>query len=137
MDLNADVGTSFSITPTSSVTIIDPFECYINTLKSCFDFEALSKFSKKEGFSLLFDGMHGAGGPFAKRVLLDELGLPEVCTNVHETVSVCFSLCHLFSCLAYNSNDNFEKCKKIATNHPKQMKYDDNLQNTTDISHAL
>lgn len=27
---------------------------------------------------MLFDGMHGAGGIFAKRVLVDELGLPEV-----------------------------------------------------------
>ena len=28
---------------------------------------------------MLFDGMHGAGGIFAKRVLVEELGLPEVC----------------------------------------------------------
>jgi phosphoglucomutase len=28
--------------------------------------------------SIAYDGMHGAGGPFAKRVLVEELGLPEV-----------------------------------------------------------
>ena len=87
VDLNADIGTSIDITSTSSVTIIDPFECYIDTLKSCFDFEALSEFAKNEKFSLLYDGMHGAGGPFAKKVLIDELGMPEVCEmhsfNVH------------------------------------------------------
>lgn len=67
------------------MTIVDPFENYIDTLKSCFDFEELSKFSKKEGFSLIFDGMHGAGGPFAQKVLVDELGLPEVCTKINLT----------------------------------------------------
>jgi phosphoglucomutase len=60
------------------VTIIDPFEDYVSTLKSCFDFDALKNFAKRPGFSILFDGMHGAGGPFAKKVLIEELGLPEV-----------------------------------------------------------
>ena len=27
---------------------------------------------------MVFDGMHGAGGKFAQRVLVEELGLPEV-----------------------------------------------------------
>lgn len=78
IDLNADIGTKVSITDTSMVTIIDPFETYVDTLKECFDFESLKKFGQREEFSILFDGMHGAGGPFAKRVLVDELGLPEV-----------------------------------------------------------
>jgi hypothetical protein len=58
--------------------VIDPFEEYVAVLKSCFDFEALANFGKRPGFSILFDGMHGAGGPFARRVLIEELGLPEV-----------------------------------------------------------
>lgn len=66
------------MTSTSTVTIIDPFEDYVAVLKSCFDFPALSEFAKRPGFSLVFDGMHGAGGPFARRVLVEELGLPEV-----------------------------------------------------------
>lgn len=77
IDLSASIGTQYQLTSTSTVTIIDPFEIYLNTLKSCFDFDQLRKFGAKEGFSMLFDGMHGAGGPFAKRVLIDELGLPE------------------------------------------------------------
>eukprot|EP00934_Nitzschia_sp_Nitz4_P002324 Nitzschia sp. Nitz4//scaffold55_size114948//110625//112888//NITZ4_003928-RA/size114948-augustus-gene-0.15-mRNA-1//1//CDS//3329554611//2324//frame0 len=77
IDLSADVGTTISLTPTSTVTIIDPFKEYVETLKACFDFPALHEFSKRPGFSVLYDGMHGAGGPFAKRVLVDELGFPE------------------------------------------------------------
>lgn len=76
--MNASPGTTFQLTDTSSVTIIDPFEEYVTTLKECFDFDALKEFAKRDGFSVLFDGMHGAGGPFARRVLIDELGLPEV-----------------------------------------------------------
>lgn len=78
IDLNADVGTTYALTSSSTVSIIDPFEEYLASLKSCFDFDALRAFCQQPGFSLLFDGMHGAGGPFARRVLVEELGLPEV-----------------------------------------------------------
>jgi len=77
IELSAPAGTTYSLTATSTVTIIDPFDCYIDALKSCFDFDKLQEFAKREGFSLLFDGMHGAGGPFARRVFIEELGLPE------------------------------------------------------------
>jgi phosphoglucomutase len=78
IDLNAKAGTTFPLTSTSTVTIIDPFEEYVSVLKTCFDFDAITEFAKRPGFSILFDGMHGAGGPFAKRVLQEELGFPEV-----------------------------------------------------------
>jgi Phosphoglucomutase len=78
VDLKADIGTKFSITEGCTVTIIDPFDTYVDTLKSCFDFDGLKKFCQRSGVSVLYDGMHGAGGPFAKRVLVEELGLPEV-----------------------------------------------------------
>ena len=78
LDLGAAAGTTYDLTGSSTVTIIDPFKEYLEVLKGCFDFEALSKFAKRPGFSLLFDGMHGAGGPFARKVFLEELGLPEV-----------------------------------------------------------
>lgn len=72
------MGTTFSLC-SSTVTIIDAFAEYVSILKECFDFQALAKFmASYPQFSMLFDGMHGAGGPFAKRVLVDELGLPEV-----------------------------------------------------------
>lgn len=78
IDLDAPVGSTFSLTPTSTVIIIDPFEEYVSGLKRCFNFEAIKAFAKRPGFSILFDGMHGAGGPFARRVLIEELGFPEV-----------------------------------------------------------
>lgn len=77
IDLNADVGTTYALTDSSTVTIIDPFAEYVDTLKSCFDFDALKEFVQRPEFSILYDGMHGAGGPFARRVLVEELGLPE------------------------------------------------------------
>ena len=76
IDLAAPIGTEYQLTPTSKVTIIDPFENYLTALKSCFDFERLRQFGSQKGFSIVFDGMHGAGGPFAQRVLVEELGLP-------------------------------------------------------------
>ena len=79
IDINAPAGTTYNI-GLSTVKIIDPYTEYISILKECFDFDALSQFlSSCPQFTMLFDGMHGAGGPFAKRVLVDELGLPEVC----------------------------------------------------------
>lgn len=78
VDLDAEAGSTFSITDETTVTIIDPYDSYLDALNSCFDFDALKKFGQREGFSVLFDGMHGAGGPFARRVLVEELGLPEV-----------------------------------------------------------
>jgi len=77
IDLNANIGSTFYLTENSFVTIIDPFDSYVDALKSCFDFDALKKFCTRDGFSILFDGMHGAGGPFARRILVEELGLPE------------------------------------------------------------
>lgn len=78
VDLSAEAGTAYQLTDASTVTIIDPFTEYLEVLKTCFDFDALKKFVKRPGFSLLFDGMHGAGGPFARKVFLEELGMPEV-----------------------------------------------------------
>jgi phosphoglucomutase len=79
IDLSAPVGTTFRLTPSSTVTIIDPYKEYVDVLKECFDFDAMKHFaSSRPDFQILFDGMHGAGGPFARRVLMEELGFPEV-----------------------------------------------------------
>jgi phosphoglucomutase len=76
VDLSAPVGTQYQLA-TSTITIIDPYQNYLDALKSCFDFDMLRKFGARKGFSMLFDGMHGAGGPFSKRVFVEELGFPE------------------------------------------------------------
>jgi phosphoglucomutase len=83
VDIDALIGSQFSVGSNSILTIIDPFDCYIETLKTCFNFENLRSFCQSNGAStLLFDGMHGAGGPFARRIFVDELGLPEVSANL-------------------------------------------------------
>ena len=51
MDLSAPVGTTFQLTDTSTVTIIDPYDCYLDALNSCFDFDKLREFVKREDFS--------------------------------------------------------------------------------------
>jgi len=76
IDIDAAAGTTFSIS-SSTVTIIDPFAEYLEVLKESFDFDAIREFSTRPDFSILFDGMHGAGGPFARRILVEELGFPE------------------------------------------------------------
>ena len=99
IDINAPVGTTY-VLGSSTVTMIDPYTEYVSILKECFDFDALRTFlSSQPKFSMLFDGMHGAGGPFAKRVLVEELGLPKVCrfapwysSNVHICSHIFFSL---------------------------------------------
>lgn len=64
--------------------MIDPYSDYVTVLKECFDFPRLSSFLKERPeFSILFDGMHGAGGPFAQRILVEELGVPEVRGQTH------------------------------------------------------
>ena len=97
VDLGAEPGTTYQLTDFSSVTIIDPFQEYLEVLKGCFDFDALRKFVKKPGFSLLFDGMHGAGGPFARKVFLGELGMPEVSTGYHTCIMSEFTTLLLFT----------------------------------------
>lgn len=77
-DIDSEIDTTIDLTPTSTVTIIDPFKEYVDCLKSCFDFDAMKEFASRDDFSILYDGMHGAGGPFARRVLHEELGFPEV-----------------------------------------------------------
>lgn len=99
LDLNAPTGTNYQLTPSSTVTIIDPYSDYIAVLKECFDFEALKNFiQKRPDFQMIFDGMHGAGGPFARKVLVEELGLPEVSGSEGKTcylIPAQHTNCHL------------------------------------------
>jgi phosphoglucomutase len=66
------------LTPGCKVVIVDPYEAYVSTLEKFFDFELLKDFASK-GNRILFDGMHGAGGPFGRRVLGDILGFKDDC----------------------------------------------------------
>jgi len=61
------------------VSIIDSVKDYVELLKTIFDFELIKSFltSYKSDFKVLFDGLHGVTGPYAKAILLDTLGLPD------------------------------------------------------------
>ena len=60
------------------VTIIDSVKDYLELLHTIFDFKLIKSFleSHKTSFKVLFDGLHGVTGPYAKAIILDKLGLP-------------------------------------------------------------
>ncbi|KAJ7180768.1 phosphoglucomutase [Mycena filopes] len=68
----------FSYGP-SAVSIIDSVADYTELLESIFDFPLIKSFlsSHFNDFHVLFDGLHGVTGPYAKALFLDVLGLPE------------------------------------------------------------
>lgn len=61
------------------VSIIDSVKDYLELLETIFDFKLIKSFlgSHKTDFKVLFDGLHGVTGPYAKAIFLDTLGLPE------------------------------------------------------------
>ncbi|KND04407.1 uncharacterized protein SPPG_00137 [Spizellomyces punctatus DAOM BR117] len=60
-----------------TVEVIDSVDDYVLLMKEIFDFDMLrSFFKKRSSFKVLFDSLHGVTGPYGKRLLVDELGLP-------------------------------------------------------------
>eukprot|EP00529_Nitzschia_sp_RCC80_P003910 CAMPEP_0113488660 /NCGR_PEP_ID=MMETSP0014_2-20120614/26131_1 /TAXON_ID=2857 /ORGANISM="Nitzschia sp." /LENGTH=1056 /DNA_ID=CAMNT_0000382379 /DNA_START=72 /DNA_END=3242 /DNA_ORIENTATION=- /assembly_acc=CAM_ASM_000159 len=65
-----------------SVEVISATESQVKLLKTIFDFEAIKALLDRPDFSMVYDCMHGVNGPYAKEVLVKELGQPEsVCMN--------------------------------------------------------
>ena len=62
----------------TEVVVIDPVEDYAAVLRKCFNFKKIAALLKRPDFTMVFDGMHGAGGVAARRVL-GELGLDASC----------------------------------------------------------
>ncbi|KAK4049862.1 Phosphoglucomutase-2 [Microbotryomycetes sp. JL201] len=58
-----------------TIEIIDSVEPYVDLLKSIFDFGKIKQYVNS-GVPVLFDGLSGVTGPYAKRIFVDELGLP-------------------------------------------------------------
>ena len=54
------------VKPEFKVTVVENVENYISLMKEEFDFPAIQKLLAREDFSLVFDGMHGSAGPYAK-----------------------------------------------------------------------
>ena len=61
------------------MTIIDSVADYIVLLKEIFDFPLIQNFlqSRSEDFKVLFDGLHGVTGPYARALFVETFGLPE------------------------------------------------------------
>lgn len=60
-----------------TIEIIDSVAPYVELLKSIFDFAKIKEWIDRTKTSILFDGLSGVTGPYAKALFLQELGLPE------------------------------------------------------------
>jgi len=58
-----------------SVEVIDSTEIYVQLLKTIFDFEKIKTFLASGKCPVIVSALHGVGGPYAQRILVDELGL--------------------------------------------------------------
>lgn len=61
---------------TFEVEVVDPVADYLDVLKSVFDFALLKSFISRPDFTMVFDSMHAVTGPYAQRILVQELGAP-------------------------------------------------------------
>lgn len=63
----------------SKVLILDSVADYLILLKDIFDFPTIKSFLQKHkgDFKVLFDGLHGVTGPYARAIFVDTLGLGE------------------------------------------------------------
>ncbi|KAH7921223.1 hypothetical protein BV22DRAFT_1096859 [Leucogyrophana mollusca] len=76
VDLSEIGETSYGPT---QVAIIDSVADYLILLEDIFDFPLIKDFlhNNAESFKVLFDGLHGVTGPYARAILVSALGLPE------------------------------------------------------------
>jgi phosphoglucomutase len=58
-----------------SVQVIDPVEAYARLMQSLFDFDRIRGLIGT-GFRLRYDAMHAVTGPYARRILVEQLGAP-------------------------------------------------------------
>jgi phosphoglucomutase len=58
-----------------TVSVVDPVADYAVLMEELFDFDAISKLFAS-GFTMRFDAMHAATGPYAKAILEGRLGAP-------------------------------------------------------------
>lgn len=82
------------------VDVVSSTDCHVALLKSIFDFPALRKLIARPDFSLAYDCMHGVQGPYARAVLVDELGAPASCL-LNAVPKPDFSCCHADPNLTY------------------------------------
>jgi len=60
-----------------TVQIIDPVDDYVALMKDIFNFEQIKKLVGQNGkLKILINSLHGATGPYAEKIFLQELGCP-------------------------------------------------------------
>ncbi len=59
-----------------TVEVIDPVAAYARLMQALFDFDRIRDLLRG-GFRLRFDAMHAVTGPYARRILVEQLGAPE------------------------------------------------------------
>eukprot|EP00919_Chromeraceae_sp_WS-2016_P025207 GHVR01059628.1.p1 GENE.GHVR01059628.1~~GHVR01059628.1.p1 ORF type:complete len:484 (-),score=111.38 GHVR01059628.1:87-1538(-) len=59
------------------VEVISPTQDYIIMMKNIFNFDLIKSFVSSSNFTMLFDGLHGVAGPYAKHLLGVELGVSD------------------------------------------------------------
>jgi phosphoglucomutase len=76
VDLSKIGETSYGPT---AVSIIDSVADYVTLLQEIFDFDLIKKLltGRKSEFRVLFDGLHGVTGPYARALFIDQFGLDE------------------------------------------------------------
>ncbi|KAJ2005273.1 hypothetical protein GGI04_001201 [Coemansia thaxteri] len=74
-DLDLGAIGSHRVAPGCDVEIVDSVADYVELTRSIFDFDLIRRFREQTpAFSLLFDGLNGVTGPYARRIFVDELG---------------------------------------------------------------
>ena len=58
------------------VEVVDSVQQHLDLLKTLFDFDAIRALVARPDFSMAYDSMGGVQGPYAHRILGDELGVP-------------------------------------------------------------
>jgi len=70
---------SYDIDGKARVEVFSCTDDHVASLSKVFDFEAIKKLIQRKDFSLVYDSMNGVQGPYAKRVMVDELGADPSC----------------------------------------------------------
>jgi phosphoglucomutase len=74
-DIELDRCGDTSLTTTCIVRVIDSVHDYVELMASLFDFASIRQLIAS-GFRICFDAMHAVTGPYARALLIDQLGAP-------------------------------------------------------------